>query len=73
MNMDAIRNNIDARRNNQLCITTYQVNNNLTPQYLIDLFCNNNLIHDHETRYAEDALFFDRPFRWVNLLTDLWA
>ena len=34
----------------------YQVNNNLAPQYLIDLFCNTNFLHDHNTRYAEDAL-----------------
>ena len=32
----------DVRRNNQLCIRMYQVNSNLAPQYLIDLFCNTN-------------------------------
>ena len=41
---------LNARRNNQVCIKMYQVNNNLAPQYLIDLFCDANSIHDHDTR-----------------------
>ena len=44
---------LDVRRNAQ---TMYQVNNNLVPQYLMDVFCNTNSIHDQDTRYAKDAL-----------------
>ena len=43
----------DVRRNAQ---TMYQVNNNLVPPYLMDVFCNTNSIHDQDTRYAKDAL-----------------
>ena len=38
----------------------YQVNN-LVSQYLIDLFRNTNLIHAHNTRYAENALTLPKP------------
>ena len=41
--------------------TMYQVNYNLAPQYLIDLLCNTNSIHDHDTRYAEDGLALSKP------------
>ena len=41
---------LNARRNNQLRIKMYQVNNNPAPQYLIVLFCDANSIHDHDTR-----------------------
>ena len=52
---------LDVRRNNQLCITMYQVNNNLAPQYLTDLFCKTSSIHDYNTRLAEDALALPKP------------
>ena len=52
---------LDVRRSNQLCITMYQVNNNLASQYLTDLFCKTSSIHDYNTRLAEDALALPKP------------
>ena len=52
---------LDVRRNNQLCITMHQVKNNLTPQYLTDLFCKTSSIHDYNTRFAQDALTLPKP------------
>ena len=52
---------LDVRRNNQLCITMYQVKNSLAPQYLTDLFCKTTPIHDYNTRIAQDALALPKP------------
>ena len=39
----------------------YQVNNNLAPQYLTDLFCKTSSVHDYNTRFAQDALTLPKP------------
>ena len=52
---------LDVRRNNQLCMTMYQVKNNFAPQYLTDLFCKTSSIHDYNTRFAQDALALPKP------------
>ena len=44
---------LSIRRNNQLCITMYQVINNMVPDYLTDLFTKTSALHNHETRQAE--------------------
>ena len=76
---------LDVRRNNLLCITMYQVKNNLAPQYLTDLFCKTSSIHDYNTKFAQDALALPKPnsysrkksfsYRWAvawnNLPSDL--
>jgi hypothetical protein len=46
--------NLSLRRNNQLiCTIMYQVNNNMVPDYLIDLFRKTSTLRNHETRQAE--------------------
>ena len=47
---------LDVRRNKQLCIAMYQVNKNLPPQYLTDLYSTTSSMHNYDTRLAEDAL-----------------
>ena len=42
--------NLSLRRNNQLCTTMYQVNNNMVPDYLIDLFTKTSTLHNYQTR-----------------------
>ena len=41
------------RRNNPLCTILYQVNNNIVPGYLIDLFTKTITFHNDATRQAE--------------------
>ena len=52
---------LSIRRNNQLCITMYQIINNMVPDYLTDLFAKNSALHNHETRQAEFNLTLPKP------------
>lgn len=49
------------RGNNQLCITMYQVNNNMMSDYLIDLFTKTSAIHNYKTRQAGFNLALPKP------------
>ena len=52
---------LSIRRYNQLCITMYQVINNMVPDYLADLFTKTSALHNHETRQAEFNLTLPKP------------
>jgi hypothetical protein len=41
--------------------TMYQVNNNMVPDYLIDLFTKISTLHNHEIRQAKFNLALPRP------------
>ena len=49
--------NLSLRRNNQLCTTMYQVNNNMVP----DLFTKTSTLHNRQTRQAEFNFALLRP------------
>jgi hypothetical protein len=53
--------NLSLRRNNQLCTTMYQVNNNMVPDYLIDLFTKTSTLHNYQTRQAEFNFALPKP------------
>ena len=52
---------LSITRNNQLCMTMYQVINNMVPDYLTDLFTKTSALHNHETRQAEFNLTLPKP------------
>ena len=63
--------NLSLRRNNKLCTNMYQVNNNMVPDYLIDLFTKTSTLHNYQTRQAEFNLACSKT--WTGLISKTWT